>query len=464
MRFILVLLFIIVILLIPERFSDFSVKYHYALFAISLLGLLIHLRNQKIKNWLRIDLIFIIGFFIVHLQWPLLSILGIEPENFDRIWINKNIANYASWLSTLGLISWYNGFNLLYIPQENTLKNNIVNNGLDNNTAIKNSFFINSSLILFIAFILTVGKDFLSGNYLGEQNWSTVSSYIYILFQTLIVLSWVIELYNNKKSRSQKTLKLIQNLDKKLILLTLCYLLLFLSIGDRGGPLQLISAIFVTYSAIYRNFKLLETFIGITICALLFTLIGIGRSSQEGSSLLEGISLFEYSGFHTLTLELSNSIRTLYTALIHVPDYHEYFYGQLWLSNILSVIPFAQNIFINATGMEVYELGSAGYITFITFGPASISGEGTTLIGDIYLNFGGLGVVFFMGILGYIFSKIIWNTENTTSIKWLLLNAIFATIALYISRGSFFMFLRPLFWSIFILWLFTKIKWKVRIY
>ncbi len=66
------LILIILILIKPTKFSPLDKGLIVELITIFFLLVLIHFFSNERKNWFRIDVLFIIGFFIVHLQWPLM--------------------------------------------------------------------------------------------------------------------------------------------------------------------------------------------------------------------------------------------------------------------------------------------------------------------------------------------------------------------------------------------------------
>ena len=179
------------------------------------------------------------------------------------------------------------------------------------------------------------------------------------------------------------------------------------------------------------------------------TLISLGRSESTGLGLFtEGFSKFELTSGYDVTLELANSVRTLYMALSNVPSNNGFFYGQLWLGDILSPIPFAQSLFLSVSNIQAYELGSAGYVTYLTFGSNPQSGEGTSLIGDIYLNFGSPGVIVFMFLFGMLLRKITNSSYQCLDMKWVIAFGIMASLCFYISRSGLFVPIRSLVWAV----------------
>src|SRR5690606_11228128 len=97
-----IIILVLLLFLFPDRFSLFDEQYNFVISIIYAITLLFYLMQQKThsSNWLRFDVIFLVGYTIVHFQIPFLASLGIEPERPDFIWINKQVVNFATWMST----------------------------------------------------------------------------------------------------------------------------------------------------------------------------------------------------------------------------------------------------------------------------------------------------------------------------------------------------------------------------
>jgi oligosaccharide repeat unit polymerase len=170
----------------------------------------------------------------------------------------------------------------------------------------------------------------------------------------------------------------------------------------------------------------------------------------------------EYNSAYEPTLELANSVRTLFQSLTEVPAKHDFFYGKLWLSDIMSPIPFMQSAYLELSNDNIYELSSTGYTTYLVYGNDSTSGEGTTLIADIYLNFGLPGIVILMFLFGLLIKKANIELLVHNNYHWIIIAAILASFSIYFGRSSYLIILRPIVWSYFIVFLFVK-KYRIKI-
>jgi hypothetical protein len=430
-------------------------------FSISMMALVIthlYLESKIYINWCRIDAFFLLGFLIVHFQWPIMfSFNNIIPDNLSRIWIDSDYVNYGTWISTIGGISWLLGYSL---PQKASRKRNM-------SIRYDYSKLLYFTTALFFFFILTAGKAFLTGaKYIeGDSNITgTIASYINILLSISLTLLTVFIVLENKKNYKNNLLKWILRLNKLYLALILSYILIFLAAGDRGGPIAIILTLLILIGAIIRPIRIKEFLILTIIGSIFMTLISIGRAIDSDLNIINsGYENLDIRSGYDITLELANSIRTLYMAISEVPSHYDYFYGELWSGNLLSVVPFAQSIYVTLTNIGNEYLGSAEFITYLTFGKNSHTGEGTTLIADIFLNFGAIGVVILMFLFGYFVKKANLNLLVASNINWIIIASIVGGFSLYFGRSSIFVILRPIFWSFPLVYVLIKkyqIKWR----
>jgi oligosaccharide repeat unit polymerase len=416
----------------------------------------IHFIAQKDKNWFRLDVIFLLGFGIVHFQWPIMiSLSGITPKymlyNFRLL--DSDYINYGTWLSTVGILSWLLGYSWLKSPEKYIVKYRF---------QYKKLFWFTT--IFFILFVLTAGSKYLSGGaYKGEGGGSAgkgISVYFnWLASVAILVLTVVVILNKNDKGKTKKTIFWFLKLDKKYLILSAAYILFFMSVGNRSAAIFVVSTFLVMLGSLVRPIVLKECIVIIITGAIVLTLIGLGRSVESNENILiAGSNKVEFSSNYDATMELANSARTLYYALYDVPEHHDYFLGQLWIGKMLTIIPFAQSLYLKFTDAKRYELGSASYITYLRFGLNPPMGEGTCLIADIYLNFGLIGVMFLMLLLGLFFKKIQNELRLQRSFYWLLTAALLASITFFMARGSLFDGLRAIVWGLLFALLLVKRK------
>ncbi len=418
---------------------------------------ILHLFSQKDKNWFRLDVLFLLGYGIVFYQWAIMiAISDMDVNAFKYVrygGVDTMYINYGTWLSTIGMLVWFIGYSWYRTKR----KRNVIIYKVN----YKKLYWF--SAILFILFVLTAGSAFFGAGsyrmYGGNTQGEGIAAYFQLLFSIAILVLTAVVVINNKYKLNIKLYSWLLKLDKKYLVLASIYIFIFMSIGDRGAVMQVAFTFLVLFGALVRPISLKEFSLIIVFGALVLTLIGIGRMADTDENILiAGASEIEFSSNYDVTLELANSSRTLYRALSEVPERHEYFFGKLWLGNFFSNIPLAQQAYLQLAGEKAYDISSAGYITYLRFGSKPPSGEGTSLIADIYLNFGLLGVIFFMFILGLFLKKLQNELNVQENFYWLISAGIFASIVFYMGRGGLFSGLRPVLWGLFLALLFVKRK------
>ncbi|MEF3074918.1 O-antigen polysaccharide polymerase Wzy [Methylobacter sp. Wu1] len=404
-----------------------------------------HLLSEKDnKNWFRLDVMFLLGYSIVHFQWPIMfSISGIYPEKFAKVSMSSFYVNYGTWLAAVGATSWCLGHSLLAIKT--------ISREIGYSFDYKKLLWL--TVVLNVLFLSTAGSDYLSGGVYkgsgGSAAGEGISAYFQLLLAIAILVITAIVILDNKSKFKFNSIIWLLSLDKKYLFLIISYILLFFSIGDRGASIQVIFAFLVLFGCLIRPIKFIELIAMTVIGSLLLTIIGLGRSAKDGGNILSsGLDNFQMTSGYDITLELADSVRTLYNALSAVPQYHDYFYGKLWLDKVLSIVPFAQNIYLQLSEDVAYEMGSSAYITYLKFGLYPPSGEGTSLVADIFLNFGLIGVLFCLFLLGVFFKKLENELKLQQSYYWMVIAALLASMAFYLGRGSLFDPLRMIVWGL----------------
>ena len=447
------------IILEPNFQGNVDTKILNIFLIIFLISTFLHFYFNKSKNWFRLDLIFILGFSIVHFQWPLMySMDGITPGDYSFFWATSNYTkyvNYGTWLSLLGIISWFFGFSMIKKTDTQYDNSNFIN--------LNYKSFFYFTLFLFTMFVLTAGQQYLTGAvYRGEAKSASgdgISVYFQLLFSYSIVILCAVAILTILKNKNLTLYQLTKTIDKKVLFLFIITVLLFLYVGDRGGALQPIIASLILFGTFIKPINKKQFFIIIISGAIIMTIIGITRSEKtDHNTFIDNTNKVKFNSSYDGTLELANSARTLYKSISNVPERHDYFYGKLWVSQLLANIPLAQSLYLNISGDKFYELDSAEYITYITRGRFSTWGEGTSLIADIYLNFGTIGIIIFMFLLGIFFKKIMNEFELKSNLYWIIAGAILASYSFYLGRAGIFYPLRPMLWSILLIFIFIKRK------
>jgi len=402
------------------------------------------------KSWVNYNTLFLLGFLIVHFQIPFFASLGVEPYRPGFIWINKQVVNYAVWLSCLAILLWMLGY-LFYLFKNWSKLNKLKQQNIPNykiNTKIVDYLLF----ILFIAFVGLVGEEFLAGSYDGGDNWGVGANYVFLILRVLLylrIIYFFINTRNQKITLNNFILKLFQN--KILFTVLLFYFLIFLFSGDRGPVLDILIITAVCYSLYQKKISLSYFLIAVFVGGLMLTIIGLGRNSDSS----EKTAIFE-EGFKNLseselgfnpTYELASTNRILFRAIDVVPNSHPYLYGSTFASEIVGVVPFGGSTYMEITNLPDMYKSSSTFFTVLGQGKYYSYGEGSEILGDIWINFGFYGVLILMFLMGIFISYININALFTYKHFFVIVYILLTVGALYINRSHFLDPLKIIFYA-----------------
>jgi len=426
---------LIVFLFKPEKYSIFSYDYNFfiSLIYFSLISVFLLEQRLRDKNWLRFDLIFLIGYSIVHFQIPFLASIGIEPSRPYFVWLNKDVVNYATWMSTVAISLWILGYSLL------SGKKAIYSNQSES-FIINYRLLDNLLLVFFVGFLITVGRSFLTGAY-NVESWGVGATYFLLLLEILIYLRILYFFRDLPKESSYNYIFKKILLNRIFFIILIAYTLLFFLSGSRGELIRILLIIAFAYSIYIKSISFKFILVSILIGSFILTLMGLGRSRDTvdfgNQSLLErGYTNYKDTDKQSnFTEELATSIRIQYRAIDIVPYSYPYMYGYTYIGTLSGVIPFASSFIINFLNIPDCYKGSASFFTCVGQGNNITYGEGSEILADLYINFGLYGTFFIMFWFGCLVSKINNNIKKK-KFTYILIYSILLITALAMSRGT----------------------------
>lgn len=411
------------------------------------------------KNWLRFDVLFLIGFTIVHIQIPYLASIGVEPLYPEFVWINKNVVNFATWMSVVSIILWIWGYNFM-------VKNKVASTKIIKKPT-KKKFTVNYSkydfllLSTFLLFLSLVGSGFFRGVYDGGASWGEGANYAYLVLTTLLYLRII---YFFKDINRESKVKDIVNkaFSQKIFIIIVCiYVMLFLFSGDRGPVLQVALIITGSYAIFLKPIAIRKLLLFTVIGVGAFSIISYGRGSDadkfdDGNIFERGYNSYQEQESGIVTEELATSVRILYIALDVVPERHPYLYGVSFVTVGAGIIPFMSSAIIDIFDIPKMYTSSSNFFTILTKGPNPNSGAGSEILGDIYINFGLLLTFVIMLFFG-MFSGHVYNKTIEFNFFYILIFIVLLYSALGMNRGMLFTPLKDIVYISFFNYLFTRI-------
>jgi len=461
-----------VILLMPSQYESIDplliVVFSFVFFM--LLFIYFIQRKKYINNWLRFDFVFLLGYFIVHFQSPLLYSLGLDFRVISHPWVNVEVVNYATWLSLLAIIFWLIGTSLIsekkYRLSAKVTNNVVLDQGLG-------PFLDKVIIIAFPLYIFVAGSVVFSGTYDGGQSWGAGAGYFYLLLTTALYLRTIVFVLSlNKDSSYIENIKKIQD-NKIYIASLLFFVFLFLSIGDRGPIIRIALIFSVLYGIRVKTFSLKTVIISTCVAALLMTIVGMGRTKVVDNAVSKGIiergyeNLLSSEGLVIPTAELAGSNKILFAAIDNVPNQYPYLYGKTYMVNILSSLPVPgiTKIFTELLEIPRHQTTTTHYFTYMLIGPNPTWGAGSEVVADVYVNFGlfGVPIIFFVfGMICARYSYLIEHLNESVKVSSVIIYSGLVITALSINRGMLLYPLMPIFYMLALLWLFRMLKLVVR--
>lgn len=449
---------IVLLIMTPSRFEPFNANYNLGLSIVYFVLVMFHLYRQTkfTKNWLRFDVLFIIGYTIVHIQIPYFASIGIEPSDPNFVWINRNVVNFATWMSVMAILFWILGYNF-------TSKKNIRLPQITRKTFHTINYFKYDLLLLisFLLFISLVGSGVLGGSYNGVSAWGEGANYAYLILTSLLYLR-IIYFFKEIPKKSNVRYILNKVLSQKMFsTILIIYVILFLFSGDRGPVLAVALIVAGLYALYIKPIPLNQLVLFVVLGAFIFSIISLGRGGDaeqlsDGNIFERGYASYQTQESGNTTEELATSVRLLYVALDVVPNKHSYLYGITFFTVGVGVVPFLSSTVIDVFKIPKMYKSSSSFFTILTKGPNPTSGAGSELLGDIYINF-GLIITFFIMLLFGMFSGHVFNQIRILNFNYVLIFIILLYSALSMNRGMLFTPLKDIVYISFFNYLFTRI-------
>lgn len=237
----------------------------------------------------------------------------------------------------------------------------------------QNDRIVTLEIVLFVLIVITGGLEFFSDTYSGEAeaNASALFRFIYTFFYHYSFCCLV-----------DCTMKGFKNS------IVICFIiLLLLGTGTRTLPLCIMS-VYLCYYSLRYHLSIQKVFVALFVAFVFLSLIGHWRGGEELPNTSDNeLALFDY------VRDFIICNRNLYAIYDHVNN-ESITYGISSLSYILAPIPFLQSFVSFLFGIPTYSMKSESLTSNWVLGEGNPLGMGTHIVGDIYLSFGFIGVLF----------------------------------------------------------------------
>ena len=419
---------ILMYLLCPLR-SEPSINFFYCCLTSFIIGTWCYLKIKRKNNYLDFDILFIIIYaFTCYTTTFFISNDLLYKALFFGYMFDVSYVNVGNSLVTVGILSYYcGGCSKVNIPKCNAYEMpSIVH------TKVL-SFLL---LFLTILFIVMGGMAYSQSAYLDDAGgFSPLVPYILLLITFISTVIIVSEFYNKKKNNGYKISKL------SMVSIGIVVLILLLG-GSRSSASYIALPIIGIYCMMFRplNMKQVLAFVVLSIVAM--WIIGQMRTGDSVSSVANPILYL---------VDLTVPSRNNYAVYEYVQE-NGFTYGTSFVG-LFTVIPFLSNLLglVNGSGELLTH-------SFFDSNPGyDMIGLGTTVIADIYIAFGFVGVIFFMFLLGKVVKKYSEGAICGNYYSLVIYAALFS-VSVFTVRGYIITGLRPAIWCFIIAYLNLHLK------
>lgn len=434
-----IVVFIILYIFLPVTYdnpTEIAVLVYTLLMTISFFKSYQHMKGKNNNRFSPI-ILFIVGFLIVFYQYYVDVVFGIKSPA-DIAFLSSDLILRSTILSSIGLFAFFLGA---------TTTNNVTNrphktlhlNVVYDMKPIRVLFVISAALWLIYNL-----ESCLSGTYSQEdleRRAGTMSNYSNILFMMSYLSLLAFSANNCRKIKNRSIAYFFKEIGVVPLVSILVFVLLTMNLGDRGPIITVLSSLCGTLLiSTNKHISWGQLVIGLTIVASFFTLIGLARG-VNGESMYDKMRMVEARPDETclpVTAELAASQQILQYAIENVPEKYDFFYGGFQLRQILAAIPFSSRVTSLFIDQDWRLRSSAFFMTYLIQGDFYAYGNGTSLIADLYLSFGIIGVIIGMLWLGRIMMKneVLVDSMQRSNMYVLLLYVCFCGYAVVESRSS----------------------------
>lgn len=425
----------------PEQYS-----YEYCLFLL-IIFLIVFLLNtyiNDVKEGFGFGILFSIAFLFSNFIYPVFYIVDYTYVSSFMFPYNQNVVNKAT---AVALIAYC--FYVLAITDYEGNYSKL--------KKIKNKFTVNSNVIYSLIFLLFVsvvtffllgGYDITKAVYSGELGNTVQKNNAYGYAQILIFIFSMLlaSIFYYSKNYFLR----------KIALISIIFVAMFmLSTGTRLLAVNLFIMLLAVYSREVRKITIKTTLLFCFLGANLLYIIMLIRENQKlvfssSNEMLPGLPFDVF-------MDLIGTNRNLYILYDYVDNFGSLFFLNE-LPTLLSVFPFS-GFFIDLLPVEVYKT-SGLFPTYLTFGPNANYGLGTSMVGEAYLSFGVLGVIFVFFAFGWVIKKT--KLKSLNSIYFSVIYFYLVGQSVFYPRIDYFWGLKNIFWMLMILLLLNYLFDKKR--
>ena len=396
-----------------------------------ILGTYNFFKIKKKTNYFDFDVFFILIYGLVsYSTTPFYPSETLYKALFVGYMFDVNYVNYGNILSTIGILAYYMGGSL---PVKKVSER-------------EHSIFINTRgmslllLILTVLFVAMGGRAYSQSAYKeGAGAYSSLIPYILLLLTYLSIVIITTELYNKKFFAHY-------SIDKYSIVSIAIVFLILLVGGSRSDASYIALPIIGIYTLVFKPMKMKAAVAFVMIAIVCMWLIGQVRTGDDVNGAASPILVL---------IDLTVPARNTYAVYEYV-EANGFTFGSSFVG-LFNTIPFL-------TGFLGLTEGSGELLTsdFLNNNPGYPTiGLATTVIADIYMAFGWVGVIVIMYFLGRFVNRSLIKASGMCYFP-LIIYAALMSISVFIVRGNCTIPIRPVIWCLCISYVNYKIQLRCK--
>ncbi|MBN2446899.1 MAG: oligosaccharide repeat unit polymerase [Phycisphaerae bacterium] len=410
--------------------------------AVMVIQILYRATSPRPRNWISVEILFMLGYLVVHTTYPLFWLIGLAPSE-NALWYDQSVVCYAAAMTAAGLACFALGFN---IPADryNCVQwpANVDRAALMSWKRIGTVLFLAGAVAL-AAWARLVGDVISSGVYTyapGEYG----AHITFLLADTLLRLGLLVLTITAALLTRKWKIGLIPKIGLAL------FVGWFAILGDRSTLVTMALLVAAAYSEYVRliSFKVL---ICIIVGGLFFMgVIRVARWSPDRtvSSFIQTAREESHQiSWDTGLMNFGGSVRTLHAAVATIPSEYNYRLGELQITTAAGLIPFSRRL------LPANFVTSATFLTAIINRGNMESGAGTTVVADLYCDFGFPGVMVALFTLGLLSKQIQQRARAAPSLTWGVAHAALIPVMTLMARYTVMTAVRSVLWPVIAVYL-----------
>ncbi|WP_262483404.1 O-antigen polymerase [Chryseobacterium piperi] len=414
----------------PNKY-DFSLC--YIIFFVFLYIAFITLKKESKKGSIvNFSLFFTVSFFFVNFFYPIF----IYPFDkyyfpvFSRFYFNEAVITKSTALALVGYCSFSVGTKFFLDKNKTSMGNYASNINVKSNLILQYSYNIILVLSWGVCFLLFfLAKDGILKR--SSDAFFEIEPALLVVSQCLINLLIILNFYLKKSFKN--------------FAIAFIYTLVFIYVGDRGSAIQTSLVLLFSYNIFYKKISktkvtliFIAGFVGLTLVSSL--------RSQDGNN--KKLNDVQFTHYYDFTMDLIVNNRNLYAGYDYA-NKNGINYGMSSIPYLFAPVPMLPSfITTNLYGVKPQELSTG---SILTNDVNATWGLGTNLIADIYMQFGFLGVIILMFLLGYVVSKLELNRKRKLFVT--ICYIFISSFSIYMARSSLFDTVRYITWAAIIYYL-----------